>query len=87
MRVEGHITRNLNQAFWVSLDALYLYGGETTTDGVKGGNTQRAFFLGGTFNVALSRSASLKLSYGEVVSRNDSGPDGWGFRAIASFAF
>lgn len=29
----------------------------------------------------------MKVTYGEVVARNDSGPDGSMLRAIASFAF
>ena len=31
--LEGHITRNLNSALWVSFDANYQYGSETTTNG------------------------------------------------------
>ncbi len=85
--LEGHITRNLNKIIWFSADALYTYGGETTTDGVKGDDTQSAFFLGGTVNFTLSRSMSLKLSYGKTVSRNDDGPDGSMIRVIANFTF
>src|SRR5262249_24804633 len=40
-KLEGHITRNVGPAFWVSLDALYSRGGETTTDGTRDGNSQR----------------------------------------------
>jgi len=87
LRIEAHVTRNLNRALWVSLDGQYVYGGETSTDGRSNDDTQRAFELGGTVSVAFSRSASVKLSYGEVVSRNDEGPDGHMARLIASFAF
>ncbi len=85
-RVEGHITRNLNKMIWLSADALYTYGGETTTDGVRDGNTQRALMLGCSANFTMS-SASLKLSTGKTVMANDSGPDGWMIRAILNFAF
>ena len=87
LRIEAHVTRNLNQAVWVSLDGQYVYGGETSEDGRDNDDTQRAFELGGTVNVAFSRSASVKLSYGEVVSRNDEGPDGYMVRLIANVAF
>jgi len=86
-KLEGHITRSLSKMLWVSLDALYIGGGETTTDGVKGGNSQSSLSLGGTVNAKVSRSTSLKFSYGETVSRNDSGLDGSMIRAIINFAF
>ena len=50
-------------------------------------DTQRAFELGGTVNVSFSLRASVKLSYGGVVSRNDEGPDGHMVRLIGNFAF
>jgi len=87
IRVEAHITRNVHKAVWVSLDGQYVYGGESGTDGFSNDDTQRAFELGGTVNVAFSRSASVKMSYGEVVSRNDGGPDGYMARVIATVAF
>jgi len=87
LRIEAHVTRNLHQAVWVSLDGQYVYGGETSKDGRSNDDTQRAFELGGTVNVAFSRNASVKLSYGEVVRRNDQGPDGYMVRLIANVAF
>ena len=80
--VEAHITRNLNRAVWVSLDAVYLYGGETSTNGVANGDTQRSLGLGATAFVALSESSGLKVTYGETVSANADGPDGSLLRAI-----
>ena len=86
-RLEGHVTRNLNKALWLSLDATWVYGGETTTDGVANDNAQRALMLGGTANFTFSRSTSLKVTYGEVVKRNDGGPDGHMFRVIGTVVF
>ncbi len=86
-KLEGHITQNINQAMFLSADALYTYGGETTTDGVNNNDKQSAVMLGASFGMILSRSASLKLSYGEVVYRNDDGPDGSMFRAVLSVLF
>lgn len=76
LSVEGHVTRNFGQAFWASVDALYEYGGETTSDGVADGNKQRSLSLGVTTALNLSPSSSVKLSYGEVVSGNPAGSDG-----------
>lgn len=86
-RLEAHLTRNVHKAVWLSLDGLYVHGGETSTDGRDDDNSQSAFELGASVNVAFSMSSSIKLSYGEVVSRNDQGPDGRMARVIASFAF
>lgn len=85
--LETHVTRNLNQALWVSLDALYTYGGETSTDGVSNDNVQNSLALGGTFNINFSPATSLKLSYGGTVWGNDSGPDGQFFRAVFTQTF
>ena len=85
--LEAHITRNLGRIFWVSLDALYTYGGETETDGIEDDNTQRSFALGGSVNITVSRSASMKLSYGETITQNDDGADGWMARATFNYTF
>ncbi|WP_319522338.1 transporter [uncultured Desulfosarcina sp.] len=85
--IEGHIIRNLHQAVWVSLDAIYTFGGETTTDGVADDNKQRAFFLGGTVNLMFSPSIGLRITYGETVEHNDNGADGSMIRALLSFVF
>ncbi len=85
--VEAHVTRNLSQILWVSLDTLYTYGGETETDGLDDDNTQSAFSLGGSISITVSKSASVKLSYGETIDQNDNGADGWMARAIVNLAF
>lgn len=85
-QLEGHITRNLNQTVWVSLDALVSEGGETSTDGVSDHNRQRSFALGATGSVALSDAVSVTISYTDEVSRNRSGVEGHVLRVIAAFA-
>lgn len=61
-RLEGHITRNLNKAVWISADALVSNGGETETDGVDNNNRQYSLKLGATLSVAVAKTASLKFS-------------------------
>jgi hypothetical protein len=85
--VEAHFTRNINAGNWLSLDALYTYGGETSTDGVADGNTREALGLGATWNVAFSRETSLKISYGTNVYANDFGGEGQMVRLILSRIF
>ncbi len=87
LTVEGHLTRNLNRMIWVSADAFYTYGGETTTDGRLNDDIQDSLGVGGTLNLTLGPAFSMKASYGQIVYRNDSGPDGHMFRIMATGAF
>jgi hypothetical protein len=86
-RLEAHVTRNVHKAVWLSLDGLYLNGGATSTNGRNNHDAQEAFELGGTVNVNFSTRASVKLSYGEVASRNDDGPDGEMARLQFNYVF
>ena len=83
--LEGHLTHGFSKDFWASLDLLWRRGGEVETDGVEGENSQRALSLGATGTFALGPRASLRLSGGGVVSRNEHGPNGWMLRAILGF--
>ncbi len=86
-RIEAHVTRNLSKAIWVSLDALYSYGGETFSDGVSNADKQDTFALGVTASAALSRTSSVKVTYGEVISGNADNSDSHGVRVVWSMAF
>lgn len=86
-KLEGHVTHNLNKALWVGIDALYTVGGGTTTDGRSDDNRQSSLELGATLGLNLSKSFSLKATYGGVVARNDDGLDGTGFRLVATVLF
>jgi hypothetical protein len=85
--VEGHLTRGITRNFWVSLDGLWRRGGEVKVDAVSRDNSQQALSLGATGTLALSKSSSLRLSYGKVVDRNEYGPNGWIVRSIIGFVF
>lgn len=87
LTLEGHVTRNLGSTFWASLDALYVYGGETSTNGIANDDTQESFALGGTLGVNVTPSFSMKFSYGEFVYHNTDGLDGRSFRAVLNFVF
>jgi hypothetical protein len=86
-RIEAHVTRNLSKAIWVSMDALYTYGGETFSDGLSNTDKQNSFALGATVSVALSRSSSIKVTYGEVIAGNTNNSDSRGVRVVWSMAF
>lgn len=86
-RLEGHITRNLNRALWIGVDTILSTGGSTSTDGVSNGNSQSSWELGGTVGLNLSKSLSVKATYGGVIARNANGLDGDGFRLVGTMLF
>ena len=86
LQLEGHITRNFNPAVWASLDAIFLGGGETTTDGVNNHDAQRSFALGISASVAVRDTVAVTLSYTDEVSRNGNGAKGRALRLLAEFS-
>jgi hypothetical protein len=86
-RLEAHVTRNLNRALWIGVDAIASSGGKTTTDGISDDNGKSSLELGGTVGLNLSKSFALKATYGGVVARNSNGLDGSGFRLVGTLIF
>ncbi len=86
-QVEAHLSHNLSQAMFVSLDGLWERGGETSNNGVPNNNQQSSFSLGASVGLNLSRTTSVKISYGEVVNRNSNGADGAMARIVLSKSF
>jgi hypothetical protein len=86
-RLEAHVTRNINRALWIGVDALGTTGGQAKTDGIENGTAKSSLELGATVGLALSKQFALKATYGGVVARNDSGLDGSGFRLVANLIF
>lgn len=75
-KIEAHVSRNLSHATFISLDGLWTYGGLTKSDDVSNNNKQNSISMGASIGQNLSETASIKLSYGTVVNRNDDGADG-----------
>ena len=87
LQLEAHVTRNLNESLWVSVDALLMEGAQTTINGVSQPDRQRSFALGATVSVAVTDALAMTLSYTDVVSRNYDGVSGHVIRVIAEFSF
>jgi hypothetical protein len=66
---------------------VYIYGGETSSDGLANDDTQRSLGLGATAFMALSKTSGLKVTYGETVSSNEYGANGSLIRAIWLMSF
>lgn len=58
----GHVIYSLSKGRWLSLDANYFTGGETTKNGIKAEDRQDNSRLGITFSLPLSRHHSIKLN-------------------------
>jgi len=86
LQLEGHLTRNLTESLWVSVDALFMDGAETTIDDVSQHDRQRSFALVATVSVAVNATVSATLSYTDTVSRNYDGVSGHAIRVIAEFS-
>ncbi|WP_185467150.1 MULTISPECIES: transporter [unclassified Synechococcus] len=75
--LEAHLTHDITDKVWVSLDSLSRIGGETSNDGESQGNQQASTSLGGTLGVTPWDGGRLTVSGGTVIGRNDFGADGW----------
>ena len=86
-QVEAHLSHNLSKALFVSLDGLWERGGETSNNGVSNNNSQSSFSMGASVGLNLSRTTSVKISYGKVIDRNSNGADGEMARIVLSKSF
>ena len=83
---EGHVTQGLNQMLYLSADAFYKVGGETSLDGVDADNSMNGFALGGSLGAYFSENINIKLSYGSLLSGNDN-LEGTMFRVFLTYMF
>jgi hypothetical protein len=74
-RMEEHISRNLTDRFWLSADAYYNVGGETSIDGTPQDNAASTLRVGAGMGLRLWRGADLGLNYERVVAKPAGDPD------------
>ncbi|WOD37023.1 transporter [Nodosilinea sp. E11] len=86
-RLEAHLTQDLGEQVWVSLDTYYVAGGATYADGEGGDNPQSWLAVGGTLGANLWEGGTLSVNGGAVVARNDNSPEGWQMRLVLIQAF
>ena len=75
LRLEEHLSRNVTDALWLSLDAFYNVGGETSIDGVGQDNMANTLRVGAGMGLRLWRGADLGLNYERVVAKPVGEPD------------
>jgi len=69
LRLEEHLSRNLSDSLWLSLDAYYNVGGETSVDGIDQDNMANTLRVGAGMGLRLWRGADLGLNYELVVAK------------------
>jgi hypothetical protein len=61
---EFHLSYDIRQRLWASLDGNFWFGGRTTVNGIQNVNTyQKNSRIGATVSVPISKHQSLKISY------------------------
>jgi len=75
LRLEEHVSRNVTDALWLSLDAFYNVGGETSIDGLGQDNMANTLRVGVGMGLRLWRGADLGLNYERVVAKPAGEPD------------
>ena len=78
--VEGHASRNVTPRVWLSADAYYDVGGETSIDGASQRNAADTLRLGAGIGVQLWRGGDIVLNAEGVVAKPESEPNAWGVR-------
>ena len=74
LRLEEHLSRNVTDALWLSADAFYNLGGETSIDGIDQDNMANTLRIGAGMGLRLWRGADMGLNYERVVAKPASEP-------------
>ena len=71
-QLDAHLTRDLTERFWGSLDAIYYSGGQASINGVQG-KTLNIFGAGLTLGYHLNDNLNLTFGYKSTI--NDNAPE------------
>lgn len=83
--IQSHVIYDLTPRQWVSLDANYFFGGDTSKNGVPANNRQNNSRLGITWTVSLNSKHLLKFLFhsgvvGRVANDSDTVTVAWSYR-------
>jgi hypothetical protein len=73
--LDGHASRNLIPTLWVSADAYYNVGGETSIDSVNQRNAANTLRLGAGVGLKVWAGGDVTLNYERVVAEPAGQPD------------
>jgi len=83
-QLDGHLTRDLTEHFWASLDGVWFTGGQASIDGVEGEKLNNLAF-GPTLGYTINDNLSLTFGYKSTVHDDDPGDiqmDGFMFTLV-----
>lgn len=78
--LEGHASRNVTPRLWLSADAYYDLGGETSIDGAPQRNAANTLRLGAGLGASLWNGGKIVLNAEAVVAKPESEPNAVGVR-------
>ncbi len=85
--LETNLTHDFNHMFWGSLDALYVIGGASITDGVKADNETEKVALGASVGMFISKGFTMQVNYGKTLKVDSEGYNDYSLRLKISKAF
>lgn len=71
-QVEGHVTFDLMERLWASIDAVGFFGGAATIDTTKGSSLSN-FGIGGSLGIQVNDNMQVAVAYNSTI--NDSAPE------------
>ncbi|RSV32661.1 transporter [Sphingomonas sp. ABOLD] len=72
--VDGHISHDVGNGAWLSLDAVYAHGGTTKFNGVAQDNRQQTLRLGASGSVSLDPATAINVGFTRSVAKKDYTP-------------
>jgi hypothetical protein len=72
-QLEAHLTRDLTETLWGSLDSTWMEGGKSTISGVSGGGSLHNWGVGFTLGYQINDNLALTAGYMATVNDNNSG--------------
>lgn len=84
---EANVTHDFSRKFWGSLDALYVIGGATITDGIKSENETKKFALGASLGMFFPEGLAMQINYGKTLKVDSQGYNDYSLRLKISKAF
>jgi len=73
--IEGHVSRNITPALWMSGDLYYNVGGETRIDGIDQGDAANTLRLGAGMGLRIWAGGDVTLNYERVVAKPTGQPN------------
>ena len=75
VRLREHLSHNLTDSLWLSVDGYYNVGRETSVDGIEQDNMANTLKVGAGMGLRLRCGADLGLNYERVVAKPAGEPD------------